>query len=152
MTKIIAFLIAASIATTALADGLPLKNGRYPGQVITFDLTKAQKATIAKFRFCHLANFKRMNIYTPYVFALTPEQSRAVRRTVGFAPNRFEVYETYRGFNDAGPHWNLALRYSQDRIEIPIKLLLRDKEAAQAHAVQGWEPSNPCFPALGHGT
>jgi hypothetical protein len=89
-----------------------------------------------------------MNVYTPYVFLLTPTQSRQLRYRVGFSPSRFEVYETYRGFNDAGPHWNLALRYSETKIEIPLDLLLRDRKAAQAHKSQGWQQANPCFPDL----
>jgi hypothetical protein len=52
---------------------------------------------------------------------------------------------TYRGFNDAGPHWNLALRFSDDEIEVPLDILVSDAEAAGYHDEQGWKASNPCF-------
>jgi hypothetical protein len=137
------------LAGLARADGLPLKAGRYAGKVVVFNLTANQKNAIAHFRSCHLAQFKTMNQYTPYVFELTAGQRKTLSRQAGFAPNRFEVHETYRGFNDAGPHWNLALRFSDNQIEIPLDLLLPDTEAKKAHAEQGWITSNPCFPSVG---
>jgi hypothetical protein len=133
---------------TAWADSVPLKDGHYIGSVMVFALTSAQKHTIDQFRTCHLENFKAMNEYTPYVFKLTPSQSKELKTKVGFAPRVFEVFETYRGFNDAGPHWNLALRFSEGQIEVPLDLLLSDSKAKQAHDEQGWKPFNPCFPAL----
>lgn len=141
-----AFLALATSA--AIADGLPLKDGRYPGRVLQFELTEPQKARIERFRTCHLDQAAMMNWYTPYVFELTEAQAARVRKTVGFVPSRFLVYETYRGHNDAGPHWNLALRISDDEIEIPIKLLLSDRKALQAHQTQGWKQENPCFTEL----
>lgn len=151
MTRLISLLFAI-LPLTAAADGLPLKNGRYPGKVVTFQMTAEQKAIAERFRACHLARFQVMNVYTPYVFRLSPEQARTLRRTIGFSPSRFDLYETYRGFNDAGPHWNLALRYSEDRIEIPLDLLRKDRDAAVEEREQGWNPANPCFPRSGHGT
>lgn len=145
-------LIVAMLPLSAAADGLPLKNGRYPGKVVTFAMTTDQKATAERFRTCHLARFHVMNVYTPYVFRLSPEQARVLRRAVGFSPSRFQLYETYRGFNDSGPHWNLALRYSEDRIEVPLDLLVKDRDAAAADREQGWDPANPCFPRSGQGT
>lgn len=145
-------LIFAILPLTAVADGLPLKNGRYPGKVITFTMTAEQKATAERFRTCHLARFQVMNVYTPYVFRLSPEQARLLRHTVGFVPSRFELYETHRGFNDAGPHWNLALRHSEDRIDVPLDLLRKDRDAAAEEREQGWNPVNPCFPRSGQGT
>ena len=140
--------LLALLAPVALADGLPLKNGRYPGKVLRFELSDSQRARIERFRTCHQDHAATMNWYTPYVFELTTDQEEKVRKTVGFAPSRFLVYETYRGYNDAGPHWNLALRISDVEIEVPIKLLLSDSKAAQAHKTQGWKPENPCFPEL----
>lgn len=82
------------------------------------------------------------NTKTPYVFRLTPSQAKQLKREAGLSPGRFDVYETYRGFNEAGPHWNLALRYSEHEIEIPHKLLLSDKRAEYAEfRVQGWKPN-----------
>jgi hypothetical protein len=149
MRTLLAGFIASLFALEACADGLPLKEGRYPGPVLVFKLTPEQRQTIDHFRVCHLENFKTMNVYTPYVFRLTEKQAIAVRQTVGFAPRLFEVYETYRGFNDAGPHWNLVLRFSEDEVEIPLKLLLRDEDANAEHEMQGWDRSNPCFSELG---
>ncbi|TXI77070.1 MAG: hypothetical protein E6Q42_05840 [Dechloromonas sp.] len=137
------------ISRSLWADGLPLEDGRYAGgPVLVFQLTEAQKASIEHFRTCHLDNFRTMNVYTPYVFTLTASQSEALMARTGFSPLRFEVYETYRGFNEAGPHWNLALRFSENEIEVPLNLLRTDQEAAAEHRMQGWKTSNPCFPAL----
>lgn len=148
MRAIIFAAIAILFGLAAHADGVPLRNGRYIGAVLVVKLTPEQKKGIAHFRTCHLENFKEMNIYTPYVFRLSTQQSRVLSAKRGFAPHAFDVYETYRGFNDAGPHWNLALRFSEDEIEIPLDLLLPDEKAKKAHETQGWNTSNPCFPAL----
>lgn len=136
------------VTPIAFGDGLPLKNGRYPGPVLVFKLTETQKTLIDQYRTCQLEQSKTKNAYTPYVFTLTPSQATSVRRNVGYTPTRFQIYETFRGFNDAGPHWNLALRFSDESIEIPIDLLLPEKAASEAHDMQGWKPTNPCFPGL----
>ena len=143
------FLAIFLISSVAWADGLPLRNGRYPRAVLVFDLTAAQKQVINHYRTCQLENFRTMNVYTPYIFTLTPNQSRALKAKKGFSPKHFEIYETVRAFNDAGPHWNLALRFSEDQIEIPLDLVLTNKEARMAHNEQGWNRNNPCFPSLG---
>lgn len=135
-----------TIAGNALADGLPLKAGRYPGDVVILELTQDQKRVIDHFRTCHMERFKTMNPYTPYVFKLTRSQQVVLSRKVGYAPKLFQVYETYRGFNDAGPHWNLVLRFSEDQVEVPLDLLQTDDEADKEHAMQGWARPNPCFP------
>ena len=146
-----AYLALAALVMTGIAwaDGVPLKDGRYVGPIVVFEITTEQKQVIDQFRTCHLENFKTMNEYTPYVFRLTPSQAEALKAKAGFVPRVFEVFETYRGFNDAGPHWNLALRFSENLIEIPLDLLLPDNKAKQAHAEQGWETTNACFPELG---
>jgi hypothetical protein len=143
------FLAALLITTVAWADGLPLSDGRYPGAVLVFDLTVAQKQAIDHYRTCQLENFRTMNVYTPYVFTLTPRQSRALKAKKGFSPSYFDIYETVRGFNDAGPHWNLVLRFSEDQIEIPLDLVVTNREARAKHNEQGWKRDNPCFPDLG---
>jgi hypothetical protein len=148
--KTVSLTLAALVMTgTAWADGVPLKDGRYIGPVMVFTLTPEQKQVINQFRTCHLENFKTMNEYTPYVLRLTPSQSKELKTKVGFAPRVFEAFETYRGFSDAGPHWNLALRFSEDQIEVPLDLLLSDSKAKRSHAEQGWKTTNPCFPELG---
>ena len=143
-----AFALSCLAAFSAHADGLPLKNGRYDGPALVLKLTKDQIRVIDHYRTCHRENFKTMNAYTPYVFILTPSQKKALKAKKGFAPRTLEVYETYRGFNDAGPHWNLALRFAENEIEIPLKLVISDREAHEAHEMQGWKSSNPCFPEL----
>jgi len=122
----------------AFADGLPLVDGRYPsGKVTVLTLTADQERFIVCVREHHTDSAK-----TPYVFRLSPSQSAQLRREAGLSPARFEVYETYRGFNDAGPHWNLALRFSEHQIEIPHDLLLSNREAEDAEFnVQGWAPN-----------
>ncbi len=123
----------------AFADGLPLIDGRYPhGKVTVLTLTADQERFIACVREHHTDNTK-----TPYVFRLSPSQSAQLKREAGQSPARFEVYETYHGFNDAGPHWNLALRFSEHQIEIPHDLLLPNRKAEHAEfKVQGWEPNS----------
>jgi hypothetical protein len=148
MKPAIVVFAALFAAPCTEADGLPLKNGRFPGPVVEFRLTAEQKRLIDHYRTCQLERSNTMNIYTPYVFTLSPSQAASLTRKAGFAPQRFQVYETVRGFNDAGPHWNLVLRYSENHIEIPLKLLLRDAEAREAHRMLGWKGENPCFPKL----
>jgi hypothetical protein len=128
---------------------LPLRDGRYPGAVLIFDLTETQKKVIDHYRTCQLENFNAMNVYTPYVFRLTPRQSEALRAKKGFSPTYFDIYETVRGFNDASPHWNLVLRFSENQIEIPLDLVVTNEEARTSHDVQGWKSHSPCFPDLG---
>ena len=143
------FIATLLVSTAAWADGLPLRDGRYPGAVLVFDLTAEQKAVIDHFRTCQLEKFRTMNVYTPYVFTLTPTQREALQAKKGFSPTYFQIYETVRGFNDAGPHWNLVLRFSENQIEIPLDLIVTNKEAQAEHNEQGWKRNNPCFPRLG---
>jgi hypothetical protein len=103
-------VLTTSLVGVAWADGLPLKNGRYPGEVLVFTLTAEQVQVIEHYRTCQFERSQAMNSYTPYVFKLTASQAEALRSKKGFTPDLFQVYETYLGFNDAGPHWNLILR------------------------------------------
>lgn len=149
MKAAFSYLMALFITSVAWADGLPLDNGRYQGTVLIFNLTETQKKVIEHYRTCQLDNFKTMNVYTPYVFTLTPQQSQALRAKKGYSPRHFQIYETVRSFNDAGPYWNLVLRFSEDQIEIPLDLVVTNKEARLEHEDQGWQWHNPCFPKLG---
>ena len=146
--SLLALAIVLAVGT-ARGDGLPLKNGRYPGAVIVFTLTAQQKKVIEHYRTCQLEHFKTMNVYTPYIFRLTPIQAKTLKAKKGFSPSLLQVYETYRGFNDAGPYWNLVLRFSENEIEVPLDLVIPDAEAKAQHEEQGWKTSNPCFPELG---
>jgi len=132
-------VVAAPLAPMcALADGLSLVDGRYPhGKVTVLTLTAEQEQFIACVRERHTDNAK-----TPYVFRLNASQAAQLKREARLSPTRFQVYETYRGFNDAGPHWNIALRFSEHQIEVPHKLLLPNRKAEHAEfKVQGWEPN-----------
>lgn len=133
-------LTALVLSLCAQADDLPLVDGRYPeGKVSIFKLTAQQKQLIEYFRTLH------DNSKTPYIFELTRKQAVQLKKEAGLSPARFEVYETYLGYNEAGPHWNLALRFNEDEIEIPHKLLLSNKEARNyEYKVMGWQP-NPSF-------
>lgn len=142
----IAAIAAFLMNHPVVADELPLLGGRYPGPVLVFRLSAAQLKVIDRFESCYLGDSQRMNIYTPYVFELEKSQRAELKKKSGFSPRYFEVYQTYKGFNEAGPHWNLALQFARDKIEIPLDLLLPDEQARQAHSVQGWKVSNPCFP------
>ena len=127
-------LLLMFLSGAASADGLPLTSGRCTdAKVSVFTLTPKQKNQIAFYRRCYTNNTK-----TPYVFRLTAQQSAGLKREADLSPDRFEIYETYRGFNDAGPHWNLVLRFSEDQIEVPHDLLLSNEEAKKAEDVQGW--------------
>lgn len=145
MKILVAGLLVLLGVTQALADGLPIVNGRYPGSVMVFRLSARQHKAIEHFVACHLENFQSMNVYTPYVFQLEKSQRMRLKKRLGFAPAYFEVYQTYKGFNDAGPHWNLALQFSKDHIEIPLDLVVTDRESKDAQNEQGWKQSNPCF-------
>jgi hypothetical protein len=149
MVRLLLLIALWGISSATRADGVPLKDGRYDGPVVVFSLSKAQKDVIERFRSCHLENYRTMNVYTPYIFSLTASQAHTLKAKTGKAPRYFEVYETYLGHNDAGPHWNLALRFSENQIEVPIDLVLSEKDARRAHNEQGWERKNPCFPKLG---
>ena len=148
MQKIFILVAFFLVFTQAKADGIDLVNGRYNGDTLVFKLTAVQKKTIDHFRACHLENFKTMNVYTPFVFALTSSQARLLKAKKGFSPSYFEVYETYIGDNDAGSNWNLVLRFSDSEIEVPLDLLLNDKKAKAEVDMQGWKPLNPCFPKV----
>jgi hypothetical protein len=150
MKALLSVAVSFFIACIVSADELPLKNGRYLGSVIVFKLSSSQRQAINHFRTCHLEKYQTMNVYTPYVFSLEPDQTSTLKTAKGFSPRYFEVYETFRGFNEAGPHWNLALRFSEDEIEIPVDLLVPEKDSIESQKELGWEPKNPCFPQVGN--
>jgi len=143
-----ALLCAALLlpTTSVMADGLPIEHGRYAGKVLVFRLTAEQKRVIAHYRSCQLEHFRTMNVYTPYVFELSRNQHRTLKNATGLTPRYFAVIETLRGDNDAGPFWNMALRFSEDEIEIPVDLVISDRDSLEAQHTQGWEQRNPCFP------
>ena len=77
--------------TAVMADGLPIKHGRYAGKVLVFRLTAEQKRVIAHYRSCQLEHFRTMNVYTPYVFELSHTQHQALKKTTRLTPRYFAV-------------------------------------------------------------
>ena len=148
MIRTIIAFTCVMLSAAALADGIPLREGRYSGPATVFKLTQEQKQVIEHFRTCYEASFRSMNQYTPYVFRLTPKQAAAIKAKKGFSPSSFVVLETYRGHNEF-LQWNVALRFSEDEFEIPMDMLFTDEEARKANEeVTGWKTNNPCFPSL----
>ena len=77
----------------AFGDGWTFNKGRFPkGKVTVLKLTTGQKSFLDLVRRCHSDNTK-----TPYVFTLTRQQSIALKNEAGFSPDRFAIFESYRG-------------------------------------------------------
>ncbi len=131
----------------ACADGLKLKNGRYDGAVVVLTLSKSQQADVDRFRTCMRKDIN-MNRYTPYVFQLSSPQLQVVVNKTGLRPGKFEVFQTFRGDDDAGPFWNVALQFNPGKLEIPIELVVSAKDAQESEKMQGWELANPCAASL----
>jgi hypothetical protein len=127
----------------AFADGWTFINGRFPdGKVTVFKLTKAQKAYLDLVRRCHKDNTK-----TPFLFRLTRKQSITLEREVGFSPDRFAVFESYRGDKGVDIEVNVINRFSKGEFEVPHKLLTRRVEARNWEVnTIGWL-SNPLVKA-----
>lgn len=130
------FLFLASIQT--FADGWKFTNGRFlEGKVTVFKLTKTQKAYIDLVRRCHTDNEK-----TPYLFRLTAQQALALKREVGFSPDRFAIFESYRGDAGVDLEVNVINRFSEEEFEVPHKLLVRDRQAQSwERDTMGWQPN-----------
>jgi hypothetical protein len=143
--KSLVFLITLLVLPyrVAFADGWNLINGRFPqGKVTVFKLTKAQKAFLDLVRRCHTDNTK-----TPYLFTLTREQFAVLQREVGFSPDRFAIFESYRGDTGVDLEVNVINRFSEDRFEVPHKLLTRNQTAHNWEVnTMGWLP-NPLLKA-----
>ena len=122
----------------ALADGWTFIDGRFPkGKVTVFKLTTAQKARLDLIRRCHTDNTK-----TPFLFTLTPQQSVALQREVGFSPDRFAVFESFRGDAGVDIEINVINRFSENEFEIPHNLLTRNHEARDWETdTMGWLPN-----------
>jgi hypothetical protein len=122
----------------ALAQGWTFASGRFPeGKVTVLKLTAAQKARLDLIRRCHKDNTK-----TPYLFTLTPQQSVALKREMGFSPDRFVVFESFRGDAGIDIEINAINRFSEDEFEIPHKLLTHNQEARDWEMnTMGWSPN-----------
>ncbi len=81
------------------------------------------------------------------MFELTPEQSTVLRREVGFSPDRFAIFESFRGDKGVDLEVNVINRFSEDEFEIPHKLLTRNREAHNWEVnTMGWA-ANPLVKA-----
>jgi hypothetical protein len=134
-----AFLLLLLLSPVpALADGWTFINGRFPdGKVTVFKLTTPQRARLDLIRRCHTDNTK-----TPFLFTLTPQQSAALKREVGFSPDRFAVFESFRGDAGVDIEINVINRFSENEFEIPHNLLTRNHEARDWETnTMGWLPN-----------
>jgi hypothetical protein len=122
----------------AFADGWTLVNGRFPeGKVAVFKLTNDQKALLDLVRRCHTDNIK-----TPFLFRLSKQQSIALRHEAGFSPDRFAIFEGYRGDTGVDIEINVINRFSESEFEIPLKLLTRNDQAHNWEVkTMGWLPN-----------
>jgi hypothetical protein len=121
-----------------LAQGWTFVSGRFPeGKVTVLKLTAHQKARLDLIRRCHTDNTK-----TPFLFTLTPQQSMALKREAGFSPDRFVVFESFRGDDGIDIEINAINRFSEDEFEIPHKLLTHNHEARDWEMnTMGWSPN-----------
>jgi len=138
---VLLFLFLSSVPS--FADGWTLVNGRFPeGKVTVLKLTKDQKAFLDLVRRCHTDNTK-----TPFLFRLSREQSVVLKREAGFSPDRFAIFESYRGDIGVDIEVNVIIRFSESEFEIPHKLLTRSGEAREWEVnTMGWLP-NPLVKA-----
>lgn len=131
-------LLALIISPAARADGEPsVVGGRIAGEkVAVLGLTKDQKAQIRYYRRC------RNNKYSPYILVLTPEQQAELNSQVGVATSRFAIFESFRGEEVADAEYNIANRFSEDQIEIPLRVVISEEELRNwEFEVMGWQPS-----------
>ena len=128
----------------AYADGYMFKGGRFPqGKVTVLTLTAEQKQLIELYNRC------RDNRYTPYIFKLTPEQSKRLKKEAGMSPKRFAIFESYRGEDGIELSYNVINRFSEQSFEIPHKTLVSERTVQKyENDVMGWEPSPLAKPGV----
>jgi len=133
---VLLFLFLSSMP--AFADGWTFINGRFPeGQVTVLTLTKAQKAFLDLVRRCHTDNTK-----TPFLFRLSRQQSIVLKHESGFSPDRFAIFESYRGDTGVDIEINVINRFSENEFEIPHQLLTRKDKADDWEVnTMGWNPN-----------
>lgn len=136
--RLTALLLLALSPIPSLADGWTFINGRFPkGKVKVFKLTTTQKARLDLIRRCHTDNTK-----TPFLFTMTPQQSLVLKREVGFSPDRFAVFESFKGDIGVDIELNVINRFSENEFEIPLILLTRNRAARDWEVnTIGWSPN-----------
>ena len=118
---IILLLLAIVLAQgNASADGLPMKNGKYAGEIILIELSKQQQIIIK-------------NNYVPWGYLeLTDEQREIIKKKTSITPPPTKLMvvkiEHTTGECTCGVS-NLGLIVGPSKIEIPTKYIYTDKEA-----------------------
>ncbi len=118
------FVLAIALVVLALgasADGFPVKDGRYVGDVTVLDLTSVQIEALKVSR----------------DLKLTKEQIARLKDATGKGPSEVYVYFTKDGESDCTClAFNIAMRFSETQIEVPHEYVLTDEEAAKERARQ----------------
>ena len=122
----------------SFADGWMFVNGRFPkGRVTVLRLTATQKSFLDLVRRCHKDNTK-----TPFLFRLSRQQSIVLKREAGFSPDRFAIFESFRGDIGVDIEINVINRFSEDEFEIPHNLLTSNRVAHDWEVnTIGWDPN-----------
>jgi hypothetical protein len=79
---------------------------------------------------------------TPFLFRLSRQQSIVLKREAGFSPDRFAIFESYRGDTGVDIEINVINRFSESEFEIPRHLLTRNDIAGDWEVnTMGWLPN-----------
>ena len=143
MRKFLAIFFLLACAN-AYADGYMFKAGRFPEEKVTvLTLTAEQRKLIELYRQC------RDNRYTPYIFKLTSAQSKRLKKEAGISPERFAIFESYRGEDGIELSYNVINRFSEQSFEIPHKTLISESTVRKyENDVMGWEPNSLAKPGI----
>ncbi len=125
-----AFATGISLSSAVLlADGFPLKEGRYAGgDAVELELTKPQADQVQR-------HFK-----SGMVLKLTKAQRAFLKAKskMKIAPTRLEVYQATELAGDCTCFAaNIALPFRAGWVEVPLVYLCTDKEAAARKAEEG---------------
>lgn len=105
LAGLIGMLPLLFVAGSAVADGWLLRDGRFPGESTVIDLTPDQAARLDYIHKCHGDNTR-----TPYVFHLTTDQSRLLKRQTGVWAERFAVFDSTYGASGVDLSTNALVR------------------------------------------
>jgi len=131
--------VAVLVAGVALADGWELRNGHFPeGKVTVIDLSPEQAKRLDYIHKC-----QRDNTRTPYLFHLSAQQARLLKRQARVTATRFAPFDSSAGVKNVDLETNVLIRFAPLKAEIPHRLLSSDSEARKYELkVMGWL-SNP---------
>jgi len=120
MKLLLAALVVLGLAVVALADGMPIEDGRFVGAVTVLGLTVDQRQAFETGRSLRLSASQRQRIEAD---------------SGGPSPSELLVYFTSRGENDCTCGiYNVALRFDEEHVEVPHEYLVDDAEAARRRA------------------